>query len=302
MMKSKGGEVGRVTVVIPVRNRVEMLRRAVESVLAQTCQNFDLVVVDDASTEDMSGVKDLVESRGHYWLLLKENIGPAAARNAGAQVGEGEWMACLDSDDGWSPEKLESQLAWFANHPEMEISQCEEEWVRNGLPLKKKENQHQPDGWVFEKCVEVCCVSPSCTMISRRLWQKLGGFDERYRVCEDYELWLRASLDNPVGLVKGGTGPLVTRHGGHDDQLSFAVEAMDRFRVLALLELMQKQELTESQRQVVVEGVLQRAEVLKKGALKRGKDADAKVYGRAEERQWNDMAEEMEKVCFATRD
>ncbi|NOX98530.1 MAG: glycosyltransferase family 2 protein [Verrucomicrobia bacterium] len=302
MMKFKVGREDRVTVVIPVRNRAKMLRRAVESVLAQSFRDFDLVVVDDDSTEDLSGVKCLVEGEGHHWLRLNENVGPAAARNAGAEVVVGEWLAFLDSDDVWSSEKLKCQLACFAEHPGMAILQCEEQWVRNGSPLKKKDNQQQPDGWIFEKCIEVCCVSPSCVMMSRLLWRELGGFDERYRVCEDYELWLRASLHNQVGLVKGESGPLVTRHGGHDDQLSFSVEAMDRFRVLALLELIQKQELTEDQRQVVVQGVLQRAAVLKKGAQKRGKDADAKVYGRAEQKQWVEMTKEMEAVCFAEGD
>ncbi len=302
MMKANSGAIGRVTVVIPVQNRAEMLRRAVESVSAQTFQDFDLIVVDDASTEDLSGVKGLLEGEGHAWLRMKENGGPAVARNAGAAMMKGEWLAFLDSDDVWSPEKLERQLEWHARNPQAEMSQCEEEWLRNGQPLKKKAAQEQPDGWVFEKCVEVCCVSPSCVMISRELWQELSGFDVRYRVCEDYELWLRASLHNQVGLVKSESGPLVTRHGGHDDQLSFAVEAMDRFRVLALLELMNREELSEERRCYVEQGVLKRAEVLIKGAQKRGKEDAVAVYSRARKKQWVEMAGEMERVCFGTSD
>lgn len=299
MMKSNPIGSGRVTVVIPVRDRLKMLRRAVGSVLKQTWQDFDLVVCDDVSEkEDLSEIKLWVEDSGHHWLRMKENGGSAAARNAGAAVVVGEWLAFLDSDDIWAPEKLEQQLAWHAEHPQIQISQCEEAWMRNELLLKKKNYQQQPQGWIFEKCVEVCCISPSCVMMSRKLWQDLGGFDERYRVCEDYELWLRASLKNPVGLVKCDSGPLVTRHGGHDDQLSFAVEAMDRFRVLALLDLLIEVDLSDNQRQLVEQGVGKRAEVLEKGAHKRGKEADVKVYSLRKNRKWVEMAEEMVRVCF----
>jgi len=298
MMKVNANDTGRVTVVVPVRDRVEMLRRAVESVLEQTYQDFDLVVVDDASKQDLSSVKDVVEGMGHQWLKRERNEGVAAARNIGTEMVDGEWVAFLDSDDVWAAEKLERQMAWHVEHPEIKISQCEEEWKRNGLPLRKKNSQQQPDGWIFEKCVEVCCISPSCVMMSRRLWQELGGFDTRYRVCEDYELWLRIALRNSVGLVRSEFGPLVTRHGGHDDQLSFAVEAMDRFRVLALLELLNREDLLEEQRQLVEQGISKKSELLENGAKKRGKETDAKVYARAKEGEWDTMSREMERVCF----
>lgn len=287
-----------VTVIIPVWNRSVMLCRAVESVLAQSFQGFELVVVDDASAEDLSEVRCLVEGKGHHWLQMEKNVGPAAARNAGAKLAKNEWLSFLDSDDVWAPDKLQSQVEWHERHPAFEISQCEEAWVRKGRPVQKKSYQEQPQGWIFEDCVKACCISPSCVMMSRRLWQQSGGFDERYRVCEDYELWLRTALYNPVGLVRSHAGPLVTRHGGHEDQLSFAVEAMDRFRVLALLELMEKNELMEKQKQVIEQGVLKRAEVLGKGARKRGKAADVETYALAEKGAWQEMVREMVGLCF----
>lgn len=294
---------GRVIVVIPAHNRLAMLRRAVESVLAQTYRELDLVVVDDASSEDLSEVQDMVEGAGHRWLRLGENVGPAAARNAGVNAGVNGWqyLAFLDSDDVWAAEKLRRQVNWHADHAGIEISQCEEQWVRNGQLFKKKNSQQQPEGWFFEDCVKVCCISPSCVMMSRRLWQDLGGFDQRYRVCEDYELWLRVALNESVGLVKGASGALVTRHGGHGDQLSFAVPAMDRFRVLALLELVNAGQLSQEQKQVLEQGILRRAAVLGKGAKKRGKLANVTTYQRALKREWIEMAGEMEVICFGSR-
>ncbi|MCF6312804.1 MAG: glycosyltransferase family 2 protein [Verrucomicrobiales bacterium] len=300
MMNDEGMRLGRVGVVIPVHNRRVMLRRAVESVLGQTYKEFDLVVVDDASDEDLCEVRDWVEASGHRWLRLEQQVGPAEARNRGAQwqgLAKNEWLAFLDSDDVWVAEKLQHQLRWHQRHEQSRISQCEESWVRKGVLVKKKVHQLQPQGEIFENCVRSCCISPSCVMMKRELWQELGGFDARFPVCEDYELWLRVALAHPVGLVLGETEPLVIRHGGHADQLSFALPAMDRFRVWALLKLMNTGGLSEAQLDVVEQGILQRAVVLAKGAKKRGKDEAARVYGRAQKGEWIEMEEEMRSLC-----
>ena len=298
-MNDEANSAEAVLVVIPVRDRAVMLRRAVESVLAQTFQGFELVVVDDASQEDLSEVKSLVEGAGHRWLRLGKNVGPAAARNMGAVAAAGDavWLSFLDSDDVWAVDKLERQLLWHSENPRFRISQCEETWVRNGQPFKKKKSQQQPEGWVFEDCVKACCISPSCVMLSMDLWQDLGGFDERYRVCEDYELWLRASLQHQVGLVRGGSGALVTRHGGHGDQLSFAVAAMDRFRVMALLDLRANRSVSFKLVNIIEGRVLRWAQILCQGAEKRGKVSDVKTYQRAVKGEWKEMAEELEKIC-----
>ena len=255
-----------VSVVIPAFNRPRKLKRAVESVFAQTCRSFELFVVDDASTADLSTVQSTVEKAGHRWIRLPENFGPAAARNAGAAASTGEWIAFLDSDDRWLPEKLERQLAWHEVHSGFEISQCEEAWIRNGEPVYKPKRLHQPStGRIFDKCVELCCISPSSVMMSRKLWAESGGFDERFRVCEDYELWLRIALNREVGLVPG---KFVEKYGGHDDQLSSSVEAIDRWRVLALLENLDR--TTGDDRKTVLAGIVTKAGILEAGARKRG--------------------------------
>lgn len=295
-------EMGRVIVVIPVRERAQMLQRAVESVLRQTWRDYDLVVVDDASRlEDLSIVRNLVESSGHHWLSFDENRGPAAARNAGVLAGEQQgtqWVAFLDSDDVWKPEKLERQLLWHADYPEVGVSQCQEAWIRNGVKVGKKRSQLQPEGRIFAQCIDSCCISPSCMMMTLSLWKELGGFDERYRVCEDYELWLRLSLKNPVGLVRDVPDPLVIRHGGHEDQLSFSIEAMDRFRVMAMLELLLNGSLGQEETVLVEKGIARKSEILEQGARKRSLRSHAEVYGLAGKQEWEKMAREMENLCF----
>lgn len=255
------------TIVIPAFNRPRRLRRAVDSVLEQTWFDFELVVVDDASTEDMSGVRDCVEQAGRRWLRFEEKRGPAAARNAGvAAATDGEWIAFLDSDDTWLPEKLDRQLLWHREHPNIAISQCEEVWVRDGVRMKKPARLRQPEsGRVFELCANRCCLSASCVLMSRELWNRFGGFDERFWVCEDYELWLRISLENEIGFVPGN---LVEKQGGHPDQMSVSFRAIDRWRVWALMKLAGTG-LPAGRHAVVIAAIAEKAGILVKGARKR---------------------------------
>jgi glycosyltransferase involved in cell wall biosynthesis len=257
----------KISVVIPVFNRLRPLERAVGSVLGQSTGDYELIVVDDASTEDLSRCRRLVEGSGHRWISLPSNLGPAGARNAGADVADGDWIAFLDSDDIWLPRKLERQIDWHGRHPGIRISQCEDTWFRNGQPVRKPTAWRQPPtGRVFEACVQRCLIGPSCVMMERALFHDLGGFDASYPVCEDYELWLRLTLRETVGLVEGG--PLVEKHAGEPDQLSVTTPAMDRFRVRALQSLLRSEDLSSADSRVVLEALTEKAEILAKGAVK----------------------------------
>lgn len=253
-------------IVIPVFNRLLRLQRAVQSVLDQSIDDFELVVVDDASTVDLSSARSQVETAGHRWLTLESNSGPATARNAGvaALSEEVEWLAFLDSDDSWEPDKLERQLDWHRRHPESRISQCQEVWMRNGSPAKRPQRLLEPEGEIFADCVERCCISPSAVMLRPDLFEEFGGFDESYRVCEDYQLWLRIALGYPVGLLRE---PLVTKNGGADDQLTATVPAFDRWRLRALSGvLMDHGNALGDQREALMSGIAAKARILERGA------------------------------------
>jgi len=264
----------KVGVVIPVFNRCLRLQRAIDSVFGQSHHHIELVVVDDASSRDLTSARELVERAGQRWLTLQTNAGPAAARNAGvaelsADVG---WVAFLDSDDEWLPIKLERQLVWLAEHPETKIFQCREIWIRDGIPAKRPQRLLEPEGDIFAACVERCCISPSAVMLRRDLFDAVGGFDPRYRVCEDYDLWLRIARDHPVGLLHE---PLVVKNGGAADQLTSMVSAFDRWRLRALLEL-----LTDAgaQRGVVLRGIMNKARILERGAHRHADEEVAARY------------------------
>ncbi|MEQ1839904.1 MAG: glycosyltransferase family A protein, partial [Verrucomicrobiales bacterium] len=257
-----------IAVVIPVFNRATLLPRAVESVLAQTCRPQELVVVDDGSDDDAGTARARIEASGYRWLSLDWNQGVAAARNAGVRATSTKWIAFLDSDDEWQSEKLERQLAWHERHPEVRISQTREKWERNGAPVAKPIHWEPVEEEMVKASRRRCMIGPSCVMIRRDLWDETGGFDERFRVCEDFELWLRITASNRVGLVDGEA--LVTKFGGHQDQLSITTPALDRHRIVALLEFLNGGDVSEEDRADIIEVIKEKAVIVANGAGKRG--------------------------------
>lgn len=288
-----------VTVVIPVYNRPVLLRRALESVSRQTCQSIDLVVVDDASSTDLNEIREEVEAGGGYWIRLPKRSGPAAARNAGVAATKSPWIAFLDSDDEWEPEKLELQLRWHRENPAVPISQVAERWIRNGAEVKKRSYQEQRGGDLFAVACRQCAIAPSCVMISRDLWDRHGGFDERFDVCEDYELWLRITAEEQVGYIPEA---LVRRHGGHDDQLSVTAVAMDRYRVAGLLKMLRSYALGKEEKAHVCGEITAKSAVLAAGAAKRGLTERSLFFSRLAEISSGELEEELDEFISGTWD
>ncbi len=222
-----------VSVIIPVYNRKHPVLRAIASVMGQTRTPEEIIVVDDGSTD---GTADTIrETFPGIRLIRQENRGVSAARNAGIRFAKGNWLAFLDSDDEWKPEKLQKHIEFIRSHPTLRISQTDEIWIRNGRfvnPMKKHAKQ---SGRFFQKALTRCLVSPSAVMIRRDLFNDVGLFDETLPACEDYDLWLRVLIREPIGLIRE---KLVVKYGGHPDQLSRRFIAMDRFRVRAILKVL----------------------------------------------------------------
>lgn len=260
-----------VSVIIPTRNRADMVREAVDSVLAQKGAPFELIVVDDGS-EDHSF--RLLTSYGDAVRILRRESpgGVSAARNAGIMAARGEWIAFLDSDDLWLPGKLRAQLDYFRNRPDMRICQTDEIWIHKGRRRNPKRYHAKPSGSCFERLLERCLVSPSAVMMHRSLFEEVGLFDESLPACEDYDMWLRIGCRHPIGLVPK---PLVIKRGGHGDQLSATVPALDRFRLRALAKLLETEPLSPVQRDQAARMLHQKARIYASGCLKRGKTEEA---------------------------
>lgn len=187
-----------ISIVIPAYNRWEFLQQAVASVIAQSYTNWELVVVDDGSTDGTKeGIQSLHDKRIHVFSVPHcGNI--AVLRNAGVTAGTGEWVAFLDSDDVWVTEKLELQLKF--------LQQQEKSWSYGGFELMNEARHTIPaksgkyvalSGWITKELLtNKASVVIGSLMIKRKLLEELGGFDSNPELVlrEDYELVLRLSL------------------------------------------------------------------------------------------------------------
>lgn len=261
-----------VSVILPTYNRWPLVNEAVESVLAQSAQDFELIVVDDGSTDGTA--KELAEYGARLRLFSQHRSGVSAARNLGVREARGRFLAFLDSDDLWRPEKLAVQTAFMEQHPQCQICQTEEIWLRNGARVNPRAIHQKPSGDIFLRSLELCLVSPSAVMMKRELFDATGGFDEALPVCEDYDLWLRIAVDHHVALI---AEPLVIKRGGHADQLSHSRWGMDRYRVAALQKLL-RSGIRGARRAAALATLRRKVAILAQGARKRGKEQEAGDY------------------------
>ena len=262
-----------ISVIVPTFNRWPVLRRAVDSVLAQRFSDFELIVVDDGSTDGTS--EHLQKSSLPLRLFVTRRRGVAAARNFGVSRSCGRYIAFLDSDDSWLPRKLGVQSAFMTGHPNVKICQTDEIWIRNGVRVNARAVHRKPSGDIFPRCLELCLVSPSAVMMTRELFESFGGFDESFPVCEDYELWLRIGAKFPVPLIAEA---LTVKYGGHADQLSRSTWGMDRYRVSALQKLLRSGCLDAARRAAALDVLGRKTAILAQGARKRGREEDARSY------------------------
>ena len=263
-----------VSVIIPTFNRARKVVRAVKSVLSQTYADLEIIVVDDASTDDTAN--SMAQFRGRIaYIVHSSNLGVSAARNTGIRNSSGPLIAFLDSDDYWLPEKAALQVEFFEQHPQAKVCQTEEIWVRNGRRVNPKKKHLKPSGDIFEPSLKRCLVSPSSVMLKRSLLEEVGPFDEDLPACEDYDLWLRISCRHAVHLIREH---LVVKEGGHSDQLSSRYKGMDRFRIKALLKIIEKGALNKRQLKAALEELSLKCRIYGEGCLRRGKKREGDYY------------------------
>ena len=253
-----------VDIIIPSYNRWNFLERAVRSVQNQTFKNWKLWVVDDGSTDKtVSEFNRFFSFDSRMQIIsLKTNRGVSRARNKGIEQGEGEWLAFLDSDDEWLPEKLEKQMQLSKLNPNTPLIHCNEIWIKDEKEVAQKKKHKKQGGRIFIPSVQLCCISPSAVLMKRSLLNEVGLFREDFPVCEDYEMWLRVTSRYSVGFVEEA---LVVKHGGHKDQLSRRYPAMDYWRVKALKAYLNDRKLSVEEREKVKEIITKKGKILLKG-------------------------------------
>jgi len=263
-----------VSVIIPTFNRARKVVRAISSVLYQTFTDYEIIVVDDGSTD---GTEDVIaQFRPHIkYLSHSKNSGVSAARNTGIKASQSSLIAFLDSDDYWLPEKLSLQKAFFIQNPESVACQTEEIWIRSGIRINPRKRHLKPSGDIFEPSLKLCLVSPSAVMLKRSLLNEVGLFDEDLPVCEDYDLWLRISCRNPIYLIDRY---LVVKEGGEQGQLSSRDKGMDRFRIKAMANLIRSGRLSKGQLEATLRELSLKCSIYGNGCLKRGRKEEGAFY------------------------
>ena len=262
-----------ISVIIPCYNRVEFLRHALLSVSKQSLCPTEIIVIDDGSVKPLE--KKLASEFPHTLWYRQQNQGVSSARNLGIQKAQCPWVAFLDSDDEWQPEKLEKQIRFHKRHPTFLASHTDEVWIRNGNQVLPPKYLNKAPEQLFKRSLERCLICPSSVLLHHSIFEKFGCFDKNLPVCEDYDLWVRILLKESFGYIDE---KLVVKHGGHSDQLSRQNWGMDRFRVKSLEKLVEKGEIPSGKQEAILSILVQKCKILSKGFRKHNKNKQSEMY------------------------
>ena len=255
-----------ISVIIPTYNRKETLKRAIQSVLMQSYTPYEIIVIDDGSDD---GTKEwLKDNYPNVKYIYQMNSGVSSARNKGIKFARGDWIALLDSDDEWLPSKLKDQAYEIELNPAAKFLHTNEIWIRNGVRVNQMKKHKKYGGYIFEKCLDMCRISPSSVLIKKDIFDEIGMFDETLKVCEDYDLWLRFASKYPVHFLDQ---PLIKKYGGHSDQLSKVDDGIESYRIRSLKKIMNSNILNKKQKTITKDVLVKKMYIYAKGLEKRNK-------------------------------
>ena len=262
---SKNENKYKISVVIPTLNRINTLQRALDSVINQTYKPAEIIVVDNGSSDGT--LKFLREQYPKITILTENKIGVSSARNKGIKKSINQWIALLDSDDAWHPRKLEIQTSMLDRaSKEYNLIHTDEVWFRNNKHINQMKKHKKQGGYIFERCLSLCCISPSSVLFKKNILDKVGLFDESLPVCEDYDMWLKICSSEEVLFAQD---KLTYKYGGHKDQLSKSYWGMDRFRVKSIENIIKNFDLTYKQKKQAKKELIKKLKIIINGAFKR---------------------------------
>lgn len=272
-MSSKENDY-KVSVIIPTLNRINTLQRAIDSVIAQSFKSIEIIVVDNGSSD--GSVNMLKKNYPTVKLIHEHKSGVSASRNKGIMYAKNTWIAFLDSDDAWDQKKLEKQINLLHNsHDKYRLIHTNEIWIRNGKKINQMKKHQKFGGYIFNKCLALCCISPSSVLIDRSIFDDMGLFNENLPVCEDYDMWLRICSKEAVLFIDE---KLTFKYGGHKDQLSKSYWGMDRFRVNSIENLILNYDLNTDQKNKSMATLIKKLKIIINGAKKRNNSSVISEY------------------------
>lgn len=231
-----------VSVVIPTYNQAEMLVEAVDSVLAQTYRNFEVIVVDDGSTDDTAERLAPYIEQNLVRYLFQQNKRQAAARNHGISVARGALIAFLDHDDLWDPEKLERQVPLFANE-RVGIVYCGAKEVDlSGATLWEKGTDKFCRGRIFDRLLFDHFITNSSVVVRQSCLEHTGLFNEELYGVDDIHLWLRICHDFDADFVSD----VLVACRNHETNMKKDPGVIPEKRFLALIDIFQRFKLDET--------------------------------------------------------
>ena len=208
-----------VSVIIPAYNQARYLRQSIDSTLAQTYKRFEVIVVDDGSTDETSSIAASYGSRIRY--IRQENLGLGGARNSGIRVAQGEYVALLDADDMWEPNYLNVISSLIVENPGASVYYCQAQSIDEngnrlpqyiGYPIEPLNTSTD----MYKAVLKSNFIIPSTTTIRRQIFLDYGYFDQTLRSCQDWDLWIRISPDNTFV----GTKDVLVQYRVHGESLS----------------------------------------------------------------------------------
>lgn len=188
-----------VSIIIPMYNAEKYIKEAIDSVLKQTYKDFEIIVIDDGSTDNTKS--KLLDYGSQIKYIYQENAGPAVARNRGIKEAKGEYIAFLDADDIWMPEKLERQIRKLKNNSEFGVIHTDRLRLEPDGSVKPNE-KIVPEGFIFEELLRNNFIICSSVLVKKECFNEVGLFDEdRKNRAEDYDMWLRISRKYAISFI-----------------------------------------------------------------------------------------------------
>lgn len=252
--------------VIPVYNRTGLLKSAIESVLLQRYEHCEIIVVDDGSAEETFKAVTPYLNRVNY-IKLEKNCGVSHARNVGISIARFDYIALLDSDDVWLPNKLILQTDFMKNR-NLLISHTDEFWYKNGRFINEKSRYSRYGGYIFKESLDFCRISPSSVIIHKSIFDTVGYFNESLPVAEDYDLWLRVTRRFEVGYLDVKTIVKIAHDHG---QLSKDTQFMEYYRLYSLLKLINSKKLDYYQKKYAIIELGRKFRIVSEGVNKKNK-------------------------------